>query len=561
VSIAGQSPRYIMSNTSTQASSVESPPSTEATSVSISADNTSGCVHLAEYLRSGTDFGQDFVRSLSKIFSKFSKSDDPEKSALQYHCLRCDEAGDASSIEIHCNKSQHSFSLCAQSSAIYCSRCKDTIYTKATAQSRPYATSTNTAKKRSSSEANGEDSYITANTSQRPCGREGVRGLFNLGHTCYMNAVVQTMIHNSLLSSFFLGKGHQGHTCPKNNSFIDNDEEADAAAPCVACAFTEVFSESRFSTNTQPMAALSLLKASWLSIPEMQGERQQDSHEWYLHIIDKLHECEKPAYDHKGVCRCFIHKAFFGRTRQEISCEKCGFVSRTQEEMLYLSLDFQKQVNANKKKAAEAPHSGQPQANPPIPTLTSCLEDLTLPEKLTDDTYSCRGCEKKGKMTKTVRMRKLPVILCMQVNRFTNEVKGGSIVQRKIKGRVSYPESIDMRPYTTKASSPKKKKKQQKGKETNGDVDHEEAGEEDEKFVYDLESVIVHEGKAIEQGHYFAFCRGVDGGRRGEWYMFNDAKVTVASEGMVLEQEAYLLFYGLRRVCGKRGSGKDGGEG
>lgn len=75
-----------------------------------------------------------------------------------------------------------------------------------------------------------------------------------------MNAVVQTMVHNSLLSSFFLGKGHPGHACTKNE-----DDEQDT--PCVACGFTDVFSESRVADNTQPMAALSLLKASWLALP------------------------------------------------------------------------------------------------------------------------------------------------------------------------------------------------------------------------------------------------------------------------------------------------------
>jgi ubiquitin carboxyl-terminal hydrolase 22/27/51 len=285
---------------------------------------------------------------------------------------------------------------------------------------------------------------------------------------------------------------------------------------------------------------------------EMQGERQQDSHEWYLHIIDKLHECEKPSYDSKGVCRCFIHKAFFGRTCQEISCNKCGFVSRTQEQMLYLTLDFQKQVAAaatTRKKAEPPLEAGA--APPAVPTLAACLEDLTALENLSDDTYSCRGCEKKGGMTKTVRIRKLPAILCMQVNRFQNEFRGGSVVQKKIKGRVQYPLEIDMMPYTTKGKKSKKGREEGKGEEGHDD----ERGGDDgggDRFTYELESVIVHEGKAIEQGHYFAFCRGTSGEERGgrrEWYMFNDAKVTVAAEGLVLEQEAYLLFYSLKRIC------------
>jgi ubiquitin carboxyl-terminal hydrolase 22/27/51 len=304
----------------------------------------------------------------------------------------------------------------------------------------------------------------------------------------------------------------------------------------------------------------------------MQGEKQQDSHEWYLHIIDKLHECEKPTYDRQGECRCFIHKAFFGRTRQEITCNKCGFVSRTQEQMLYLTLDFPKQLTTRKKGEAD---SGGP---PVIPSMAACLEELTGLENLSDDSYSCRGCDKKGRMTKTMRIRKLPAILCMQVNRFQNEVRGGNVVQKKIKGRVQYPLEIDMRPYTTKggkkskptaddAADDKAKGRRMTDAKDDGAKDDLPDGD---RFLYDLESVIVHEGKAIEQGHYFAFCRGAtlnappsstasttttttttpSPPAKREWYMFNDAKVTVAAEPLVLEQEAYLLFYSLKRVCG-----------
>jgi ubiquitin carboxyl-terminal hydrolase 22/27/51 len=251
-----------MSSKSTQDSSVGSPPSTSTTSVSTIMDATAGCNHLAEYVQNGKDAKQDFINGLAKARKRAQKVDDAQSPVLKYHCVQCSEAGDANQIEIHCTKTQHAFSLCSQLSTVYCARCKDTIYDKTTKKAKADVSSTSeTAKKRKSSEANGDDSYITANSARRPCGREGARGLFNLGHTCYMNAVIQTMVHNSLLSSFFLGKGHPIHTCAKN------EDEEEEEVPCVACGFTEVFSESRVAENTQPMAALSLLKASWLAIP------------------------------------------------------------------------------------------------------------------------------------------------------------------------------------------------------------------------------------------------------------------------------------------------------
>lgn len=248
-----------MSNGSIQTSSAGSPP-TSATSVPASLELTSGCIHLAEHAQSSKQAKQDFVKNLADARSRATKADNSPPSALHYHCVQCPESGDAIHIETHYTRSQHAFSFSAPSSALYCAECKDTIYVKSAKNS---ATNGISGKKRTSSEANGDDSYINANSAQRPCGRENVRGLFNLGHTCYMNAVIQTMVHNSLLSSFFLGKGHPVHACPKN----EVAEEEEEKTPCVACSFTEIFSESRVAENTQPMAALAILKASWLAIP------------------------------------------------------------------------------------------------------------------------------------------------------------------------------------------------------------------------------------------------------------------------------------------------------
>ena len=91
-----------------------------------------------------------------------------------------------------------------------------------------------------------------------------------------MNAVLQMMVHNPLLSSYFLGSGHPVHTCPlskepekKNESDSEDDdmgEEKPETKTCVACGMTEVFSDAAMADQPLPAHAVNLLFASWKNI-------------------------------------------------------------------------------------------------------------------------------------------------------------------------------------------------------------------------------------------------------------------------------------------------------
>ena len=210
------------------------------------------------------------VASLKKINQARRSALSTGTNFIHYRCAECPAVGSFASLTKHFKKSNHEFAVSSRS--LYCGQCNDLVYDPAVTGMPP------TAKKRKLTQYNEEDeSYMSANTSARPCGREGVRGLFNLGETCYMNAVLQMMVHNPLLASYFLGMGHPVHLCPisrdsdKKAESDSEDEDSSVEKPeqkvCVACGMTDVFSDITMADSPGPAHAVNLLFASWKNIP------------------------------------------------------------------------------------------------------------------------------------------------------------------------------------------------------------------------------------------------------------------------------------------------------
>lgn len=387
---------------------------------------------------------------------------------------------------------------------LFCQSCSDFVYdyTLDRLRSAPPKDLAKTGRKRLSNEHSADDElYIRSNANKRPCARQGVRGLFNLGQTCYMNAILQTLLHDPLVNNYFLGNGHHPHEC--------------SPYECLGCAFTDAVADFNNYEKPEGFPALAVLMASWKQIPvrslvtstgyntltaqSMAGYYQHDAHEWYQFLIDRLHACTEGHSDNsEKACPCFFHRTFYGKLRSSVTCDKCGNVTRKDEPMIDLSLDVQ--IQAKKRAMGGIGSAG-------TPTLNGCLESFTSPEKLMADAYNCNGCGgTPQKATKQMQIKKLPAILCMQLKvrclrpclsfwtkwfqRFEHKSKASSKLSfsDKIEGRIDFPLSVNMLPYTTNPNSQRVDKS---------------------KYWYDLSSAVIHKGK-LESGHYYAYCRQGD---------------------------------------------------
>ncbi|OGM50094.1 ubiquitin carboxyl-terminal hydrolase [Aspergillus bombycis] len=481
--------------------------------VSLLSEAEFGCEHLTAQLSQDGGAGDQFRASFIKTHNALAPRSRSGESATtqkglrattflkpKYMCLTCSDVFVNGDRKAHTDKTGHQFYMESRSRTLFCQGCGDFVYDYGLERLRSSkAESTlKLAQKRRFSESSTDELYVRSNANKRSCAKQGVRGLFNLGQTCYLNVILQTLLHDPILNTYFLGSGHQSHDCTLSD--------------CIACAVAEAFADFNSSDKAEGFAALNLLLASWRSSSALAGYQQQDAHEYYQFLVDKLHSSTDGHHEnHEKGCPCFFHKTFYGKLRSSVTCDKCGNVTRTDDPMVDLSLDVQ--VQAKKRAMGGAGASS-------TPTLSGCLESFTSPEKLMAGVYNCSGCGGSAqKATKQLRIKKLPAILCMQLKRYEHTFS----VSEKLEGRIDFPMSINMLPYTTNPNSRADKS----------------------RYIYDLSSAVVHKGK-LDAG----ITTSTAGRVMRFWILFNDDQVTSVTEADVLSADAYLLFYNLRSLAG-----------
>lgn len=246
---------------------------------------------------------------------------------------------------------------------------------------------------------------LATHTTEAPCRASGIRGIYNMGATCYMNVILQSFVHNPLLRNYYLGDGHQRLSCQHQH--------------CMSCAMDDMFQEFYAQENTVGYTAANILGSFWLSkraaYEELATNKEQDAHEFFQFLTEELHEINggsrttgsldlqtsKRARNVDDIgCKCIIHQTFYGKVQSTITCKKCGHVNISNESFLDLSLGLDALMKKKSLKAA------------PILTLERCLDEEYKRSEPCE--YTCFKCHTL-EASKSLSIRSLPNVLCIQL--------------------------------------------------------------------------------------------------------------------------------------------------
>lgn len=344
-----------------------------------------------------------------------------------------------------------------------------------------------------------------------------------MGQTCFMSVILQSLVHNPFIRTYYLSEGHRSSEC---------EREA-----CTSCALDDIFTDFHGAEKHEGYGAVHMLQGCWKGGGGLAGYSQQDAHEFLGSILDKLHTANTEDDDEESNkkdakdCECIVHQTFGGILKSTVTCSKCKNKTTTLDPFSDLSLDIKQAAVSIKKKKLSMINGTQTVKEVLPMDLTECLDRFTSTETLSSDSYHCRKCDSSQEAKKAFSISHLPPVIPIHLKRFSHSKTLAT--SSKVDTKIRFPFTLDLAPYTTTPPKPKNDLNNGHKPEINGDPDKPAKIDP----VYELSSVVVHKGK-IDNGHYISYSK-----QGNEWFRFDDSMVVQVDEKEVLGAEAYMLFY------------------
>lgn len=338
-----------------------------------------------------------------------------------------------------------------------------------------------------------------------------LKGLCNMGNTCFFNSALQCL----------------SATVPLV------EQAARLQAGPVGSAFNRTIQalNSKSGRDFRPSEIHSEVIRRFR---QFKGFGQHDSHELLRCLVDAMATEESKAKVRPAV----VEGVFGGELLSTVMCENCSnegrnrAISRSVDPIMDISLEMSRKTGkqtadmagliANyrldiapedfsttaKQLTGFEPTLNQDLGN--LASLESCLTAFTRCESMVDrdNLYDCGRCKGKSRAIRRLLIAKLPEVLVLHLKRFSSS--GRSAV--KLTSFVSYPHILDISRFcvqTPGVNIP----------------------------LYRLYALSVHSG-GLNGGHYVAYVQ-----QGGDWYYCSDSHISRVRDTEVLRQQAYVLFY------------------
>ncbi|GAB5576103.1 ubiquitin carboxyl-terminal hydrolase 40 isoform X1 [Prionailurus iriomotensis] len=315
----------------------------------------------------------------------------------------------------------------------------------------------------------GNEKKLKTKVLEPPAPREftNLSGIRNQGGTCYLNSLLQTLHFTPEFREalFSLGPEELG-------SFEDKDKPDAKQVRIIPLQLQRMFAQ--LLLLDQDAASTTDLTDSfgWTSDEEM---RQHDVQELNRILFSALETSLVGTSGHD-----LISRLYHGTIVNQVVCKECKNVSEKQEDFLDLTVAVKN-----------------------VSGLEDALWNMYVEEEVFDydNLYHCGTCDRLVKAAKSAKLRKLPPFLTVSLLRFNFDFVKHE--RYKETSCYTFPLRINLKPFC------------------------EQSELDDLEYVYDLFSVIIHQGGCYG-GHYHVYIKDVD--HLGNWqfqYMFGEGLVCV----------------------------------
>ncbi|KAL6455804.1 hypothetical protein MHYP_G00356550 [Metynnis hypsauchen] len=280
-----------------------------------------------------------------------------------------------------------------------------------------------------------------------PRGPIRLSGIRNQGGTCYLNALLQTLLFTPEFRE-------QLFSLEPQELGIVRQDEVDTEVRVIPLELQRLF--ARLLLLDEQTASTTALTDSfgWTNHEEMS---QHDVQELNRILFSAL---ESSLIGTSG--SALIQQLYHGTLVNQITCKECNNVSERQEDFLDLTVCVRG-----------------------VSGLEEALWSMFVEEEVFEgnNLYRCSRCERLVHATKCAKLRKLPPFLTVSLLRFSFDFE--KCERYKDTSSYSFPLSIDLQPYSEQSSL------------------------SDSEFCYELFSIIIHKGGCYG-GHYHVYIKDID---------------------------------------------------